>query len=122
MTLKGNELAAITKLAIAMANADGKVEDSELTYMALEMHRFGIEDPKPILSVADSMTPVMAFSIINSLSPEGKKYAAAYMGTMMAADGRIDDKELALWKLISSLCDLPAMGIAEALDYVSTMK
>lgn len=122
MNLTDNELAAITKYAHAMANVDGKVENSELAYMALEMARCGIKDPIPIFNLANSMTSEKALSIIRELNPEGKKYASAYMGAMMAADGKIKDKELALWKVFIQMCNLPSMSIIEALDYVSTMK
>ena len=42
MQFNGLELSAIVKLAKAMVAVDGKVEKSELSVMALEMVKFGV--------------------------------------------------------------------------------
>jgi hypothetical protein len=34
----------------------------------------------------------------------------------MAADGDIDDEEVAFWNLMTILCDLPEMTVREAVD------
>ena len=49
---------------------------------------------------------------------EQKKYVAAYLGTLMASDKDINDKELALWRLLSKLCGLPSMNITDAVEYM----
>lgn len=121
MTFNGLEMSAVTKLAMVMAGADGKVEQSELTYMALEMARFGIKDSEPIIKGANAMDPTIAMAIIEKFDYERKKYVAAYLGTMMAADGDIDDKELAVWRLTSTLCGLPSMTIQEAINHIKSI-
>ena len=121
MTFTGIEMAAITKLALAMAAADDKVEKSELAYIALELARFGVKDADPILKGADEMDPTIALSIVANMKPKEKKYVAAYLGTLMAVNGDIDEKELSLWKLTSSLCGLPTMNITETIDFVKGM-
>ncbi|MBQ7420855.1 MAG: TerB family tellurite resistance protein [Prevotella sp.] len=121
MTFTGIEMAAIAKLALAMANADGKVDKNELSYIALEMARFGVKDADPILKGGMEMDATIALSIVAKMNQEEKKYVTAYLGTLIAADGKIDDKEMALWKLTSSLCGLPIMNIAEAIEYVKKM-
>ncbi len=121
MTFTGIEMAAISKLALAMAAADGKVEKTELAYIALELTRFGVKDADPILKGADEMDPTIALSIVSKMTREEKKYVTAYLGALMAVNGDIADKELALWKLTSSLCGLPTMNISEAIEYVKNM-
>ena len=104
-----------------MAAADGKVEKSELTYIALEMARFGVKDADSILKGAEEMDPTIALSIVSKMTPKEKKYVAAYLGTIMAVNGDIDAKELSLWRLTSSLCGLPTMNIQEAIQYIKEM-
>lgn len=118
MSFTGLEMSALTKLAMVMAGADGKVEQSELAYMAVEMARFGVMDAEPVIRGANAMDPTIALAIVEKFDYERKKYVAAYLGTMMAADGNIDDKELAIWKLTSSLCGLPSMNIKEAVEFI----
>lgn len=121
MTFTSIEMAAIAKLALAMAAADGKVEKKELTYIALEMARFGVKDADSILKGADEMDPTIALSVVSKMTETEKKYVAAYLGTLMAVDGDIDDKELALWRLTSTLCGLPTMNIKEAVSHIENM-
>ena len=121
MTFTSIEMSAIAKLALAMAGADGKVDKSELTYIALEMARFGVKDADPILKGADEMDPTIALSIVSKMTPKEKKYVAAYLGTVMAVDGNINEKELSLWRLSSTLCGLPTMNIQEAINHIKTM-
>ena len=121
MSFTGLEMSAITKLAMVMAAADGKVEQSELAYMAIEMARFGIQDADPVLNGAKAIDPTIAMAIVEKFDYERKKYVAAYLGTMMAADGDIDDKELAVWRLTSTLCGLPSMTIKEAVNYIKNL-
>ncbi len=121
MTFNGLEMSAVTKLALVMAAADGKVEKTELAYMALEMTRFGIKDAEPILNGAQAMDPTIAMAIVEKFDYERKKYVAAYLGAMMAADGDIADKELAIWRLTSTLCGLPSMNIQEAINHIKNL-
>jgi hypothetical protein len=121
MTFTSIEMAAITKLAKAMAAADGKLENNEASYIALELMRFDVKNPDPILKGADEMDPTIALSIVSKMTREEKKYVTAYLGALMAVDGDIDDKELALWNLTSALCDLPTMNVKEAIEYIKKM-
>lgn len=121
MTFTKKEMSAIAKLAVAMANADGKVEKNELTYIALEMVRFGVKDSDSILEEAAGMEASTALAIVSNMTTEEKKYVTAYLGALMASDGNIDNKELALWKLVSTLCELPTMSVEEAVNYVMKM-
>lgn len=56
------------------------------------------------------------------MSDEKKKYATGFLAATMVADGNIDDSELALWKLVSTLASFPTMNIAEALSFWTSHK
>lgn len=121
LQFSGFELSAITKLALAMAHADGKIEETELACIALELMRFGIEDSSPILNGAEAMDAALAMAVVEKMDSTRKKYVAAYLGVVMASDGNIDDNELAMWKLTSTFCNLPAMTIKEAAKFITEL-
>lgn len=121
LQFSGFELSAITKLALAMAHADRKVEETELACIATELMRFGVNDPSSILNGAEAMDAALAMSVVEKLDSSRKKYVAAYLGALMAIDGDIDGNELAIWRLTSTLCDLPTMDIKDALHYMSEL-
>ena len=117
------EYAAITKLAADMASADGKADPMETAFIALEAKRFNLQDNdvKSLLSLATEMTPADAIGIVSKLDDKHKRYVTAYLGTMIVVDGDKDDKEIALWRLISSLANLPTMNISEAQRYMAEL-
>lgn len=117
------ELSAIIKLAKVMAAADGHLDVKELAVIANEAKRFGIpkDDFNLILSTGDAMDASDSIIIVKAMDTERKKYAAAYLGCIMAIDGDIDDKELAFWQLVSTLAGLPTMSINEAINYMSEL-
>ena len=123
MTFKKVEFAAIVKLAIAMAAADGVFAENEKKAIALELARFGIteSDMKSLFSMAQCMTPAENINTVSGMSSEQKKYVAAFLGTLMMIDGDIADAEMKLWQLTSSLCGLPTMSVADALEYMANM-
>lgn len=117
------EYAAITKLAGAMASADGKSDPMEIAFMTLEANRFNIQNDalKGILSLSNEMSPADAIGIVSKLDDVHKKYVTAYLGMMIAVDGDIDDGEIRLWQLVSTLANLPTMTIAESKKYMSEL-
>lgn len=123
LSLSKLEMSAIVRMAKIMALADGVVKEEEMKLIASQLHVFGVPDDDvcTILEISDSMQPSEATSIINSMTSEQKKYVCAYLGVMIAIDGDTDDKETALWGLISTMCNLPTMTIAEALDIMANM-
>ena len=123
MKFKGVELSAVSKLAMAMVQADGKVERIELAVMATELMRFGVSenDAEKIIRRGDEMEMSKALSVVSNLDSERKRYVTAYLGTIMAADGEVHDKELALWSLISMICDLPTMNALEAVSIMANL-
>lgn len=117
------EYAAIVKLAVVMASADGKVHDNEKMMMTAESLRFGLGGEKlvEILNLAKELTPSDAISFVSKMDNIHKRYVAAYLGTMVAIDDDIDNKEIQYWTLVSTLADLPTMNIAEAQEYMSNL-
>ena len=123
MFFTNNELCAVLKLALVMANADGKVSEEESAMMCLELLRFGVDQDKvkTLARLGDKMSNVEACKIVSNMTADEKKYVTAYLGTIICADGKIDDSELKTWALITALCDLPTMSIGEAITIMSDL-
>lgn len=123
MRFNGLEISAITKLAKAMVLADGKVQNIEIAVMTKELARFGVQESQlqTLLAAGDAMDMTKAMAVVSTLDYEHKKYVSAYLGTIMAADFDIDDTEMALWRLISTLCELPTMNVQEAVSIMAEL-
>lgn len=123
MIFNGKEMTAVIKMAKAMIAADGRIEKNEVTVMSNELIRFGVSQSQlnDLLTLADAMDATEAFAIVAGFDDERKKYVASYLGTIMVSDGDVDDKERALWSLISTLCDLPTMTVGEAVQNMANM-
>lgn len=123
MRFNGLEISAITKLAKAMVLADGKVKDIEIAVMTKELARFGVQESQlqSLLAAGDAMEMTQAMAVVSTLDHERKKYVSAYLGTIMAADLDIDDTEMALWRLVSTLCELPTMNAQEAVSIMAEL-
>lgn len=121
MIFSKKELAAILNVGRAMINADGRVDENELAVVSMELMRFGLpeDDLDELFQAASLMEPSEAMAIISILNKEQKKYVSSFLGAIMASDGDIDDRELALWMLVSSLCGLPKMTVAEAVANIA---
>ena len=119
MVLTNRELGAILKLANVVANADGKFSNEEGLVMTAELARFGasIEKMKLLAAIGDSMSPVESCMVVSHMTTEEKKHVAAFLGSIIAADGKIEDSEIEVWALISSICQLPTMTLAEAISF-----
>lgn len=121
MTFSEKEMAAILKMAKAMANADGKVSKEEIAFIINELKNFGaVSKMKQIEDTGDAMDASEAFAILSSMTSLQKKYACAYLGTISVTDGNIDDKEVAMWTLISQLSGFPTMNISDAIKIWAT--
>lgn len=122
MTFNGKQLSAIAQLAIAMAQADGHVEEEETNVISLELMGFGLDKTAATLLLlqAAKMDAAEALSCVRLMTNEQKKYVTGFFAAVMTADKDIDDSEVKLWSLISLLADLPTMTISEALIFWST--
>lgn len=123
MQFSGRELQAILKMANAMVAADGRVDANEVRVMTGELMRFGVPSShvEKLLQGANVMDGTEALAILATLDDERKKYVSSYLGTIMASDGDIDEKEMALWKLISTLCGFPTMNVVEAINNMANL-
>lgn len=120
MIFTNQELAAILKMAMTIAEADGNVSKEETTLMALELVRFGVSEEKTnvIINETSKLSTTEACVIISKMTSEEKKYVTAYLGTMICADGRIEESEIKIWSLTSAICNLPAMSLREAVEFM----
>lgn len=123
MTFSGKQLAAIFRLGKMMANADGRVEKSELVVLIRELARFGVpgDHLDALEEAGNQLEPAELLGTIAAMDANQKKYVAAYLGVILAINGDIDDSEMKLWGLVSALCNLPEMNIAQAIDYLDNM-
>ena len=123
MIFNGQELVAIIKMAKSMVMADGKIEPSEIAVMTREFMRFGVPQNQVdlLLKASDNIEASQAVALVAGMDEERKKYVASYLGVIMAADGNIDDNELALWSLISTLCGLPTMNVLDAINNMKNL-
>ena len=123
MIFNGKELIAIIKMAKAMVEADGKIAPSEVTMMPVEFARFGVpkNQLKILLEASDNMEVSQALVLINEMDEERKKYVASYLGVIMVSDGDVNEKELVLWNLVTTLCSLPEMNITEAINNMKNL-
>uniref|UniRef100_A0AB33ISH1 Co-chaperone DjlA N-terminal domain-containing protein n=1 Tax=Prevotella sp. GTC17254 TaxID=3236794 RepID=A0AB33ISH1_9BACT len=119
MTYNGKELAALIKLGIAMAQADGHVDKIEQIAIASELKNFGVNDANApsLLAAAAIMNVSDAFGTVTAMDDEQKKYACGYLAAIMVADGEIADSEVKLWQLVCTLGSFPTMNISEALTF-----
>ncbi len=119
MQFNGIQLAAITKAAYAMIAADGRIDDSETRLLVQELRSFGVsqEDAKNFATVGMAMEPTTMLVTLSAMSDEQKKYVCGFLGSLMVVDGNIDDAEMKIWQLTSSLMKCPTMSLHEALEY-----
>ena len=122
MTFNGNELAALVNLGVAMAAADGHVDDCEKSAISNELKNFGVDGLQAIalLARAKEMQAGEAVLVLSNMNNEQKTYACGYLDTIMVSDGDIDDSEIKLWKFVSTLASFPTMSIADALTFWTT--
>ena len=123
MIFTNQELAAILRLAHAMANADGKVTQDETDVIVHEMARLGVapNNAKLIAGIGEQMPYSECCQIVSNMTADEKKYVTAFLGTLICVDGDIDDSEMKLWAFISSMCDLPTMNILEAIQIMTNL-
>ena len=114
MIFTNQELGAILKVATIIAGVDGNVAEEEKVLMAVELMRF-------IGKEAANLNLTEACVIISKMTNDEKKYVTAYFGTMICADGNIEESELKVWSLISSICNLPKMSIDEAIEIITNL-
>jgi len=119
MQFSGLELSAIVKIAVAVAASDGNVAEQEKTAISLELLKFGLDEKaaSTLLTGAQAIEFKDALTIISVMDSTQKKYVAAFLAVIIAADGKILDAEVRVWSLVSALCGLPNMTIGEGVQF-----
>lgn len=110
------EKIAVAQVTFRMIAADGKVDSEERAITFPIWTKMGISQEH--LKDAGQMADLTSLSIIESMDSSKKRIVAAFLGLIMASDGDVNEKELALWKLVSSICHLPTMSLAECPDII----
>ena len=109
------ELAAILNIAEGMAEIDGKVEKIESEVIYAEMtSRFGLEHDE-LMSLSEiaiiDMDPHTAMNIVAEMTPFQKQYVQALLVFVMASDGNIDEREMAMLKVVTMVSGLPPINM-----------
>lgn len=110
------EKIAVVQVSFRMIAADGKVDSEERAIAFPIWTKMGVSQEH--LKEAGEMTDLTSLSIISNMDDSKKRFVAAFLGLIMASDGDVDEKELALWRLVSSMCHLPAMRLTECPDVI----
>ena len=123
MTLSGRQMIALIKMMKLIMAAGGRIDQSEVAYLAVELKRFNVPAShlEDLLKQADVMEFSEAIAVISNLDSTHKNYVTAALGTMIAADGEIDQSEIKIWSLVSALCSLPEMNVSQAAAMVMTL-
>ena len=106
---------AITKMAMAMAEADGKVETREGVLIALQTSSWKLVES--VFDAAGALSADAAMSILSSMTLEQKKYVCGYLACISIVDGSCSEKESVLWKLVCTLANFPLMKFGDALEF-----
>lgn len=69
------------------------------------------------MEAASSLPMEEALDILKAMTSSEKNFVCSYLGTLIAIDGEINNRERLLWSLISYHCSFPTMSIAEAEQY-----
>lgn len=119
MNFNGIQMAAIIKAAKAMIAADGHMDENETHLLSSELINFGVnpQELPQLLQLGDVMEPATMLATLAAMNDSQKKYVSGFLATIMVSDGEIDDAELKLWKLTSTLMGCPTMTLQEAIEY-----
>lgn len=112
-------MAAVIKTANSMIAADGRIDKSEVDCLSRELINFGVTpDQLPnLLHIAKEMETTAMLSTLAAMKNNQKKYVSGFLAKIMISDGNIDDAELKLWQLTSTLMGCPTMSLQEALEF-----
>lgn len=119
MQLTRRQLVALANLVATMMRADGKLQKE---FFVMEKVFWDLTesvdraDQVKVLSEAANMDSSEVVSIIRNLDEKQKIDVTAFLGAMCAVDGDIADTEMAVYRLIALLCNLPMMNVAQSVE------
>lgn len=114
MYFTDREKGAILHLTAQMAAADGRIAENEKTLAKAIAIQIG--DNGNGARIAQSMSSMDALSVVSAMAPDEKRFVCAALGSMIAIDGDVDNREMLMWGLISDRCRFPEMNIMQAAD------
>lgn len=114
MLFTNKEKSAIVRVAVEMQGADGKDDVKEYLLNAAVFQKFHIGNAE--IDNAKCISLLEALSTIASMATEEKDFISAFLGSLIVVDDHIDDKEMTLWKFISTICGFPTMNIQTAIE------
>ena len=115
MNFSVEQKVAVTKVAMAMADADGKIETREGVLIALQTSNWSLGTS--VFDAAAALSADFAMSILASMTTEQKKFVCGYLACISIADGSCSEKESVLWKLVCTLANFPTMTFGDALEF-----
>lgn len=125
MQFSMRELAAILNVANGMAEIDGKTDSIELEVIYFQMKRLGIEHDE-LLSLTDiallDMDPHSAMDIIAEMNSVQKQYVQALLVVIMASDGKIDEREMTMLRMLTMACGLPKINMNDIQNTLNTFR
>lgn len=110
------EKSAIIKVANLMAMADGHLDVQEVVISSAIFAKLNATQSD--ISNARQMENQEALNIISSMQPHEKRLVVAILGSIMIADGKIEGTEKALICLITAICNLPEMSLADVKEEI----
>lgn len=116
LNLNRSEIGAITKLALSIADADGERHQREIDYISAVIKDLGISSEwiPSIFADALMMSPSQAKSTVSSLNSNQKKFACAFIGSVVFIDRKVLPAEMLQWSALTKDCGLPTMSLDEA--------
>ncbi len=118
MKLTGNELAALMYVAREFINIDGNVADEEAKVFANAFTKFGLnsEETSILIKLSYEYKAEDALNVVQNLGSEQKQFASALVTLIIAADGKLTEKELEMYSNFLQLCRLPYLTIEQAIQ------
>lgn len=108
-----------------MADVDGTTESIEIDVIYSQMRRFGLDDDE-LLDFTEKallkMTPHIAMDIIAEMTPSQKEYVQALLIIIMASDGEIHEREMALLRFVTMVCELPPINMMDIKNTLNTFR
>ena len=111
MYFTSEEKKAIARVAAEMTLADGNVAPKEVLFNVAVYRKLGITTSE--MESSSSVSLSSAMHTISKMTSEEKKFVSAYLGAIIIVDGDISDKEMTLWRTISTICEFETMHLAD---------
>lgn len=116
MKFSGLEISAVTSLALLASGIDGDYDESEIAVIFVHLAAFDVPENErdKIIELSFKIPFEDAAKIVSCMTHEKKRHFAAFIGSIIIADGKITKSELDYWQKLSSATGLPTMTIQEA--------